>query len=87
MKEQSKRVNQEEWTLVERVTICNKPKNNKKPNSRTKPKNRKKKKSKKKIQKKKIVMLKTNKKIFDVEKTQFFEFFSLAWIGAKWCFD
>ena len=80
MKEQSKRVNQEEWTLVERVTICNKPKNNKKPNSRTKPKNRKKKKSKKKIQKK-IVMLKTNKKnIWRWKNSVFWVFF----LGLNW---
>ena len=80
MKEQSKRVNQEEWTLVERVTICNKPKNNKKPNSRTKPKNRKKKKSKKKIQKKNSDAQNKQKNIWRWKNSVFWVFF----LGLNW---
>ena len=73
-------MNQEEWTLVERVTICNKPK--KKSKNRTLGQNwRKKEKRTKKYQKntpKKIVMLK-NKNIWRWKKNSDFSFLGLNW--------
>ena len=74
-------MNQEEWTLVERVTICNKPK--KKSKNRTLGQNwRKKEKRTKKYQKntppKKIVMLK-KQKYLRLKKNSDFSFLGLNW--------